>query len=126
MAIAAEDLLNYSTKLCTDVDEVSRRSSVSRAYYAAFHKCQEWHSNLPSPGSAGTNKGGVHEILINQLVNPTIVDKKVCAISRALGYMLKQLRQHRVTADYVLTENISVEISRNACASSKLIFAKAT
>ena len=86
--------------------EARRRSTVSRAYYAAYHRCLAWVSRLPNrprPPSSGS----VHAWLIQCLKTPDpMCDPKLAARSEALGELMYEQRDRRVHADYRLKEPV--------------------
>lgn len=111
MPIDSRDLMSVATKLWSLNCEASKRSAVSRAYYAAFHEAKKWHSQLPEPGSCGDSRPGTHEFLINQLANPigkTKKDKALAAKSKELSSELERLRALRNFADYDINENFDM------------------
>ena len=94
--------LRLARELGTRTDEVARRSAVSRAYYAAYHRCLDWERQLPASGSE-RGRSGVHAQLIARLQHP----HKACTHlqserSRAIGQLLLEQRERRVIADYLL------------------------
>lgn len=103
MSVAPEDLLQWS-KQQPRIGECDQRAVVSRAYYAAYHDCVQWHSGLPAPGILSPTKaGGVHHELIDRLSNPaTSVSLSKKTLSRQRAYMLRELHALRVNADYKL------------------------
>lgn len=88
-------------------EEVDYRSAISRAYYAAYHRCVDFHSRLPYGGKEprGGN-GGAHERLIHRLTNPTIADGDIFARSVELGHKLRTLKMRRHIADYQLSKTV--------------------
>lgn len=92
--------LGLARELGERPDEVARRTSISRAYYAAYHRCIDWEKELPVQGSENGRKG-VHAQLIARLQHPG----KGCSRmqsqrSKAIGKLLLEQRERRVTADY--------------------------
>lgn len=87
-------------------DEVDHRSAISRAYYAAYHRCVDFHSRLPYGGKEPRGGGGIHEKLIYRLMNPTVADKHLSNQSRELGHKLQTLKMRRVIADYRLGKTV--------------------
>jgi uncharacterized protein (UPF0332 family) len=116
----AADFLTLANQLATQPDEASQRSAVSRAYYAAYHHCKDWHGNLKAPGSAGGLGGGVHQVLINQLNQPapelTAAEK---LRSKSLSYKLKAMRTLRNKADYKLQDALDAAEVEDALSTSK-------
>ena len=107
MTVCKEDLLDLAQSLLAGQTEPHLRSAVSRAYYAAYHGCKDWHSALPMPGSNTGPGGGNHQQLINQLCNP---DASVVGAdkmkSKVLSVKLGVLRKTRHEADYELLQTI--------------------
>ncbi len=97
------EFLTLADTLAAMADEASQRSAVSRAYYAAYHRCNIWHDQLPAPGSNAGIAGGVHQTLINRLKNPApelpAADK---LRSKSLGMRLEVVKKARKKADYEL------------------------
>jgi len=96
------DWLRLARELGGRSDEAARRAAVSRAYYAAYHRCLDWEKGLPA---RGRDKGakGVHACLIARLQQPAKSCSRVqIERSRAMGKLLLSQRQRRVTADYRL------------------------
>ncbi|MDH1252897.1 hypothetical protein N5C67_09565 [Comamonas thiooxydans] len=93
-------------------DECSKRSGISRAYYAAYHECKEWHAKLPTPGSAADSKGGSHNLLIHQLANPmgtTRQNANLASKSIEISARLQSLRDVRHFADYDISEDLDCD-----------------
>lgn len=103
MAVTPEDLHALAESLVEpERSEASVRAGVSRAYYAAFHKCKSYAESVPLPGLAYTEESrGSHDNLIKrfQTYNENKMDDKSRAV-KSVGYMLQASRNHRVKADY--------------------------
>ena len=84
---------NLAINLSKNSDEASLRSSVSRAYYAAFHLARDFAKNCLS--FQPTYKGPDHDGVVNHMKNHN--DKAV----RAIGINLDRLKDNRRIADYV-------------------------
>lgn len=100
MAITSEELLQLARELAQSPAEVKQRAAISRAYYAAYHRCFDWEQRLPL---AGEDQGlrGSHEALIARLKNPhEDCDEAMADCSRQLGTQLEIQRSHRALADY--------------------------
>ncbi|WP_026600230.1 hypothetical protein [Methylomonas sp. 11b] len=94
MPIDKWEFLQFA-KALPDDSEIQIRNSISRAYYAAYHHCLDVYKMDSSAD------GGVHAKLISGLVkSPDTNDKKI-------GYILKQLRALRTTADYDLSSTVT-------------------
>jgi len=101
MGISSQEFLDIARSMDRDI-EVWRRTAISRAYYAAFHRCQTWEQGLHMKGD-DQGRHGVHDRLISRLLNP----HPSCALelaecSRRIGQHLLQQRSLRVKADYRL------------------------
>ena len=125
MSVTCEDLLAYAVALQVGPGEPEFRASVSRAYYAAYHRADAWHDALPSPGSAtnGANQG-VHALLIDRLRNPT-VNGKPATSSRSIAYMLQHMKASRTVADYKLDQHLDQAVAATVVASAANLIAKA-
>lgn len=125
MSVRADDLLAWAqANACAT--EVDTRAAVSRAYYAAYHRCREWHARLPSPGFNSGPGGGVHQQLLNQLRNPAPqCSPTQASLSRQLAYSLQALKADRFTADYELQKMVRNADVQLACAKAAMIFTKA-
>lgn len=125
MPITHVDLLNCAVSVaeCARGDEAHIRAAVSRAYYAAFHDCQNWYDALPARGHLPSGSGGgVHVDFATRLLNP---DKSLssgqAAASKKRGMALKALHGDRVIADYRLAKTVSAYDARNALSAAKRI-----
>lgn len=108
MSISERDLIELARASHEHAEEeVDYRSAISRAYYAAYHRCADFHSRLPYGGKEprGGN-AGVHERLIHRLTNPTITDEGMFTRSVELGHKLKTLKMRRYIADYRLDKTV--------------------
>jgi hypothetical protein len=126
MSVTADDLLDWAFQ-ANDQNECDRRAIISRAYYAAYHRCKDWHSALsPYFGSARINVG-VHERLIEQLLNPHLgLPPARRAVSKDLGQRLQDLKDKRVLADYRLSLYLPPTMHAQACTDAEEIFRRAT
>lgn len=120
MGMAHTEFLLLAQQLAREANEVALRSSVSRAYYAAYHHIKNWHNQLPAPGSNTGPGGGVHQELINRLRNPAPeLSKEMKAQSKMKAAQLETLRNQRHIADYRLDDNVTVTHALNACEQAK-------
>ncbi|WP_423595432.1 hypothetical protein [Roseateles sp. MS654] len=107
MPIESHHLLTLAEELGARPDEASRRSSISRAYYAAYHRCLAWEESLPHHGDDG-GLHGLHARLIGRLLHPAAsCSTRQAKRSMALAKLLNQQRGRRVAADYKLDEHVS-------------------
>ncbi|WP_431049100.1 hypothetical protein [Roseateles sp. L2-2] len=106
MPINSKELLQLAQELAASPTEVKRRAAISRAYYAAYHRCFDWEKKLPL---AGEDQGlhGSHETLIARLKNPhERCDKAAAECSRRIGAQLEIQREHRSWADYKVKHHL--------------------
>jgi hypothetical protein len=122
MAIKKEDFLTLASELKLGATETHWRSAVSRAYYAAYHGCHDWHAALPVPGSNAGRGGGIHQELINRLHNPDpSLNTESRKLSKMLAAQLDVLRGHRGLADYRLPEVVDSVLAANSCTLAQAI-----
>lgn len=113
MSITPNDIRVVADALHAAGDEASLRSSISRAYYSAYHNCHAWHDGLPQPGLSGA-QGGVHQRFVEQLRNPhTACSAAQARKSKLLGMRLDILRKRRKVADYDLASSLTAAESAN-------------
>jgi uncharacterized protein (UPF0332 family) len=126
LSITASDLLDFAECLNSQnpISEALLRTSISRAYYSAYHYCLSWHLTLPAQGSKPVLKTGVHATLSYCLKNPAketrLANRGIESIQK--GVLLKRLHDERVRADYKLDHTISKAHSLRAVEQAKLIF----
>ena len=122
MSISCTDLLALAQKLSQQDDETSLRSSVSRAYYAAYHFSNDWHGSLKAPGSNFWPNGGVHQQRINRLrhLAPEVKGEER-KLSRIRAVALEVLRDQRHKADYNLDLNCEKSDALQACANAEIL-----
>ncbi len=88
--------------------EIDARNAASRAYYTAYHVCNEFGNNLLSYRDV---PGGVHARLIDTLESyrdKSVPPERQRAV-KALGYQLRQIRSLRISADYLLSDDFPDE-----------------
>lgn len=125
MSIQKEAILSLATELGSGATEAHWRSAISRAYYAAYHGCNSWHSALPIPGSNAGQNGGIHQQLINRLRNPdSSVPQAERTLSKILAMKLEVLRNQRGLADYSLDETLDKVAANSACELASAILLK--
>ena len=110
MAIEKEDFLAFAKSLPED-SEINLRNAISRAYYAAYHSCSEIYSSDQSAA------GGVHQRLIAGLKGSSNRN------DRQVGYVLDQLKSLRTTADYHLSESITVSDTQTSIKQTEKLLA---
>ncbi len=112
MAITSHHLLKLALELAARPDEASQRAAISRAYYAAYHRCVDWEKQLPKLGS-DAGRGGVHACLVSRLAKPhDACDPLQKAKSKSISKLLNLQRKQRGIADYMLRAPVSGELVR--------------
>jgi hypothetical protein len=115
MSVTPDDLLQWADSFPFQ-GEVEGRAVVGRAYYAAFHRCEDWRSRLKYQSPVGRGNFGDHEWLIQRLKNPSLgLPKSVQALSQDLGDRLHKLKTVRTLADYRLSNRWPTGIEDQAC-----------
>ncbi len=121
MAVCSSDFYSQAeSTLANSIGEISSRCCVKNSYYAAFHKVNETLTCEPAK-YCGT---GVHQSFIEYLTNeafrhePSIEKNKL----RRLAVMLKQMRNSRAQADYILDDTVSESDANLQLAMSKRLF----
>ena len=117
MPVTPEDLFDIAASLVAGEREADWRNAVSRAYYAAFHRCGRVAADA---GLAVAETGSVHAALIDALTHghsPTVL--------RGLGFMLEQCRRRRVVADYDIDGDFEQHIAHTVVEDCRRIFDKA-
>lgn len=123
MAVSPLDFLQQAKQLANNaVADVDYRNAVGRAYYAAFHAADAFHSSLPQPGRLPAKSTGLHEQLFHRLINPTIsaTDSRH-RVSRIVGHKARDFHRIRVQADYDLGQEMTGEDAANAIARAEEI-----
>ena len=123
MSICSSDIYKIAEKLSASADcEAEFRAVIGRAYYSAYHKCNEFHSALPSPGLEPDSNQGAHAKLIKRLGSPTVTNGEVKKQSKMLSYMLQTLKKDRTDADYELSLDIALpDAKRSVLDAGKII-----
>ena len=116
MATSPEELLAAAAVLGTGHEEVDWRNAASRAYYAAYHRCQPLAPNVAgSPGA----RGGSHEVFCLELM-----DTRRPVAVRSIGIMLDQCRKYRNFADYRINDEFTKAACLTTLQSTQSIFEK--
>lgn len=100
MSTTPHELLALAEQLPTN-DEASNRTAAGRAYYAAYHACQQVYKTAAQPQSTG-----MHKAFISTLQTST------ASLDRKIGYILKSIHDTRIQADYKLNDEFP-SICRN-------------
>lgn len=109
------DCLKLANKLAVINNEVSMRSAVNRAYFAAFHKTKMFAQNSGVKFSGG-KRSDIHTDVVRFLVRYD--DEKV----KLLSPELDRLRNDRNKCDYADTVNNLKRVAENAVITAKEIF----
>ncbi len=111
--------LDLARRLGKEPDEASKRSAVSRAYYAVFNRAREL---LEAEGTPVTNTGKAHDDVWRTL-------EAAGRGRRKLGIEGKRLRETRRKADYegvvVALEKVTDDALATADAMNRLVSAEA-
>lgn len=128
MAVCPGDIEAVAAGLIAGGSEAHFRSSVSRAYYAAYHSCKGWAYGLTVQGSNIGPVGGMHQEFVNRLRNPDrSAGGAAIAKSKLLGALLDVSRKHRVDGDYSLTaDGFDMALAKTMLELSNRISAKAS
>jgi uncharacterized protein (UPF0332 family) len=113
MSCTPQDLLNFAEKLSNSSEEVELRSSISRAYYAAFHTADAAKSICPEI-HRDTVAGGSHKYVIKRyldIASPTL--------ARQIGYILQDMCTRRESADYTLSDNCTTNHAKTQIVTAK-------
>ena len=116
MPVTPDALFDAARAIVQGGSEVDLRNATSRAYYAAYHRCQLLAENLPEPAA---HQGSVHRLVID-----TLTKNKSWKL-KSLGYMLDQCRKLRVEADYDIKSEFRDQDAHNALAVGEKILKKA-
>lgn len=112
------DFLNLAKELNEDDSgqEAKHRTSISRAYYAAYHEaaqCYASHENLELTDSLFGN----HQAFIRKLQ-----ENRSEKLIRTIGNQLYDLKKDRIKADYKLNQEVTSSAAKKSFfASTKII-----
>ncbi len=111
MPISFEDIQQVARDLHAGEGDASKRSAVSRNFYAALHAAEHWIAHVPGMPSFGGRQGGMHVKVGNQLrgLDPirSTPDQRQKGIKLAIK--LDAMKVRRVIADYKLTDDLRPE-----------------
>ncbi len=116
MSVSPSDFLASADSLAAsgDKSEMTKRNVLSRAYYAAFHRAQEF---APAERNTGGGELGMHRRYFDQLLQ-----NKKGSIERKIGEKLKSMYSRRLLADYHLHEDIAIDDVPVQLYSSRALF----
>jgi len=103
--------------------EAWQRSTISRAYYASYHRCLAWESTLSKRAPVRRWKGSEHQQLLNRLSapNPACTEDEKRR-SKELHRLLSLQRDRRVKADYELHLDVSRKEMKRQLADARDLF----
>lgn len=105
MSVQPEDILTVARNLSQGDSEANHRSAISRAYYAAYHKCRILASKV-EPMTDFRRSSGHQDV-------PTAL-KKIGSKGMSVAYVLLLLQEKRKKADYDIDEELETEAARTA------------
>ena len=105
MPVQPEDILTVARHLSQGDLEANHRSAISRAYYAAYHKCRDLASKV-EPMTDFRRSSGHQDV-------PAVL-KKIGLKGRAVAYVLLLLREKRKKADYDIDEELETGAAKTA------------
>ena len=116
MAVTAQALRDGAQQAALGAgdSEVERRSASSRAYYAAFHRCQPIARAHPVFVDTGSHKRVIEAM--TKSANRQI---------QSIGWRLEQCRAKRVKADYHLADDFTLAETELVSAQCDKIWASA-
>lgn len=103
MSVDFQSFLTSAESLVTGSSEIELRNSISRAYYAAFHRAKKSAVNCPDNNHFVLDAGS-HERLIDRYLS--IPKGPLQTPGKQIAYSIRQLKTSRVSADYLLDELI--------------------
>ena len=98
MPVTPEEILVTASEMSQGAREEDQRNAVSRAYYAAFHKCRDLASQIDPDGDYSHSSA-------HQDVPATLIREGLKG--RALAHLLTPLRRERNWADYEIEQDCS-------------------
>lgn len=116
MPIRPGDWLIHARQVVSFKTETAYRDAVGRSYYGTYHRCAPLADDLPSAGE----RGGVHEQLVSRLIESN--NRKL----KSIGYMMRQLHQMRVDADYRLDLTVTERHAQEALKQAERLFERAS
>lgn len=112
MPVTSNDLLRMARILVEGDDEISWRSAVNRAYYAAYHSLLEVCIFLPATGEKQRRNDRVsHAEVVARITQWKPVGRAAClqrmaASARVAAHDIRRTRSMRECADYQLADSI--------------------
>ena len=108
MPVSSKDLYEYASAIIkqNNVSEVMARTSISRAYYAAYHHCLNFcnHNNIAIHKDKDTRS---HEALEKALERVNSDNQAFNNKAKNMGQKLKLAKVKRTEADYLINITVS-------------------
>ncbi|WP_431266077.1 hypothetical protein ACQ859_12670 [Roseateles chitinivorans] len=124
MTTSPEALMSHASEQAAEEDEPSRRCAISRAYYASYHRCLLLEGEPASRRNEKQPGGGVHQQLIERLfARSRVGSAKQRRQGKLLANLMLRQRKRRVTADYLLDEDLKPNDVENQIADAHKLFA---
>ncbi|MBU2739902.1 hypothetical protein [Acidithiobacillus concretivorus] len=115
MPVNPSDFIEFAKNLACP-DEISRRTSISRAYYGCYHFSEILCAQKGIDLSTGSSSGGIHKRLC------AAMQGSQDANMRSLGDKLDRLRKKRIRADYDLADQVGAkETAKIVCKCERLL-----
>lgn len=101
MAVDYSNFITEATEALEsqEASEIKCRCSISRAYYGLYHLALEYADSVSVPPVSDCS-GPVHKNLAAYYQGSYDSDEAIKMKHRRIGYILKQLHENRVKADY--------------------------
>ncbi|OWQ47146.1 hypothetical protein CDL60_12260 [Roseateles noduli] len=123
MAIKSIDLMSLAEDHSLVDAEPSRRSAISRAYHASFHRCLDWECEVLKREKVKTRRGSVHQQLLKRLEKPASpCSPEQAQQARELHQLLSRQRDRRVAADYRLDDDVGDKLLRQQLRDANQLF----
>lgn len=118
MSIVPTDILAVSKALASSGLEPDLRSSISRAYYAAFHSVLR---ALPDEFEPDTRSASSHEAVVSSAKAYSRTFRPGRTAAAGIADALPRLKKRRKTADYELDEDVNNPDAQSAIALAEKI-----
>lgn len=112
MPVTSHELLNLAEEDSVKGNEIYYRNAAAKAYYACFHHCKELIELLDE----ATDVTGTHQRFLKTLTRATNTK------TRSIGYRLKQIYDHRISADYYIGDSFEKDTALECVSTVKGLF----
>lgn len=116
MPVSPKDLFEVAQRLFVDnKEEKYLRTSISRAYYCAYHACRSFSFALPPVDYPSGRAPGSHQEVIDRLMlcPKDGMSETYVKSMRTVGRALQAAFDDRVKADYALNQTCSSQECNN-------------